>query len=287
MNFFKLSNTFRWTLALPVGLFVAMIVDDYVAYLLPEPHVWVDYLAEEICIPSLIIFPIIVLVTSILVAPLHGKRFCFLTNAIPIIGTITFLVSSIFPPWVHTFNGTHANYDFILTSKDNIKLDFTRLFVEWICIIGITGFFWFLAATLGKAIGQSCEAKTTETKSPSAKIDSDSVTRPSPENASKSGHSIKAEAALAPIKNEPKKITPEITDGLTVWEFTSVVLGGFIGLLGLVFVWPMAAGFKSKGFPIKAKRTWKVYWLVFGIKWILMLIAILAVIVMAHINARR
>ncbi len=203
------------------------------------------------------------------------------------LGAIAFLASSLFPPWVYTFDGTHANYDFILTSKDNIKLDFARLFVEWVCIICLTGFLWFLAATLGKTIGQSGEGKTANTKSPSVKTDSDSATRPLPESVSKSGHSNKAEATPASIKDEPKKITPQMTGGLTVWEFTSVVLGGFIGLLGLVFVWPMAAGFKSKGLPIKAKRTWKVYWLVFGIKWLLMLIAILAVIVMAHINARR
>ena len=204
-----------------------------------------------------------------------------------IIGAIAFLAFSLFPPWVYVRGGTHANYDFILTSDDHTKLDFARLFVEWVCIIGLTGFLWFLAATLGKVIGQSGEAKTAMAKSPSVKTDSDSATRPSPESASKSDHCNKAEATTAPIKDEPKKLSPQMTGGLTVWEFTSVVLGGLIGLLGLVFVWPMAAGFKSSGFPIKAKRTWKVYWLVFGIKCLLMLIVILPLIIMAHINARR
>ncbi len=264
-----------------------MFVAVFVGYLFPEPHVWVEYLAGDFPIPSLIVFPIIALVTGIAVAPLRGKLFSFLKNAALIIGAITFLASSIFPPWVYTFNGTHADYDFILTSKDNIKLDFARLFVEWVCIVGLTGFLWFLAATMGKVIGQSGEAKAAKTKSQIVKTDSDSATRPSPESASKSDHSNKPEATPAPIKDEPKKLPPQMTGGLTVWEFTSIVLGGFIGLLGLVFVWPMAAGFKSNGLPIKAKRTWKVYWLVFGIKWLLMLIAILAVIVMAHINARR
>ena len=215
-----------------------------------------------------------------LICERFSKFFIFL-------GAIAFLTSSLFPPWIYAFDGTHANYDFILTSNDNIKLDFARLVVEWVCIVGLTGFLWFLTATLGKVVGQSGGEKTANTKSPSVKTDLDSTTRPISEAVRKSDHPNKAEATSAPIKDEPKKTTPQMTGGLTVWEFTSVVLGGFIGLLGLFFVWPMASDFKSKGLPIKAKRTWKVYWLVFGIKWILMLIAILAVIVMAHINARR
>lgn len=69
-----------------------------------------------------------------------------------IIGVMLFVFVNVFPPWVSTFDykSTYSErpvgYSFIVTPPDlgnanltaGLKLDFDRLFLEWLIVLGIT-----------------------------------------------------------------------------------------------------------------------------------------------------
>jgi hypothetical protein len=79
-------------------------------------------------------------------------------------GSIAFVVSGLFPPWLYVTDEGHtyaAGCSFILTppekqvflrnplgpdtyEKENSRLDASRLTVEWLCITVGTGICWFL-----------------------------------------------------------------------------------------------------------------------------------------------
>jgi hypothetical protein len=54
---------------------------------------------------------------------------------------------------------------------------------------------------------------------------------------------------------------------LTFWEtFFAALDGGALGLFGLLFLWPQASRFKREGFLLKAKKSWRIYWLAFCVR---------------------
>jgi hypothetical protein len=67
---------------------------------------------------------------------------------------------------------------------------------------------------------------------------------------------------LGPMANEP----------LTLSESVSAALSAVgLGLLGLVFVWPQAHRFKARGYLLKSKRVWSVYWKAFGVRIVILI----------------
>jgi len=75
-------------------------------------------------------------------------------------------------------------------------------------------------------------------------------------------------------KQSPEELQKRPTEKLSFWEAVFTALYGVLGLLGLIFVWIQASQFKSDGYLIKAKESWRLFWLVFGIKIALVLILI-------------
>ncbi len=65
---------------------------------------------------------------------------------------------------------------------------------------------------------------------------------------------------------------------LTSWETIWTVLYGVIGLIGLFFVNSQASSFKTDGYLLKHRKSWRVFWLVFGLKTLLVAIIILIAI---------
>ena len=66
-------------------------------------------------------------------------------------------------------------------------------------------------------------------------------------------------------KHESEEFQQKSNQALTAWEITWTALAGVLGLLGLIFVIPQSSRFTSNGFLRKAKQSWRIYWLVFGI----------------------
>ena len=68
---------------------------------------------------------------------------------IVIVTAIVFVLAGLVPPWVQTYDRGDAGYAFILTPPKNVRvrLDTSRLMVEWACILAVAGVVWFLSIT--------------------------------------------------------------------------------------------------------------------------------------------
>jgi hypothetical protein len=77
-------------------------------------------------------------------------------------------------------------------------------------------------------------------------------------------------------KKKAEELQKKSTDPLSFWETASTVLyGGGLGLLGLLFVWPQTSRFEAEGYLLKSKKSWRIYWIAFGVRMaaVLLLIA--------------
>lgn len=63
------------------------------------------------------------------------------------------------------------------------------------------------------------------------------------------------------------------TEPLSFWETVfSALYGGGLGLIGLLFLWRQSSQFRVEGFLLKSNKSWRIYWLAFGIRIAVMLI---------------
>ena len=140
----KLSNKVRWILVLPTSVLV-FLAGCFVSY---------KFRSDDV---GVIVWGISALLTAIMVAPLHGKRFLTIAASL-------FILTCLIPPWQNTAdrNGnsgyhsrTAAGYALLFYPPTNpnttlghgVQIDFGRLFIEWAALAGITGLVWML---LGK-----------------------------------------------------------------------------------------------------------------------------------------
>ena len=70
---------------------------------------------------------------------------------------------------------------------------------------------------------------------------------------------------------------------LTSWESVFTALyGAGLGLLGLLFVWPQASRFKSEGYILKSKKSWRLYWFAFGARLAAVVILVVIAVATSH-----
>ena len=70
---------------------------------------------------------------------------------------------------------------------------------------------------------------------------------------------------------------------LTFWESVFTALyGACLGLFGLFFVWPQASRFKTDGYILKSKKSWRLYWMAFGARMAVVVILIIVVAATSH-----
>ena len=141
----KKTNAFRWTMAFPASLLVALFACAFVTDLFPEPRLvlW----STEFAVSGLFAFPIVALVTGVMVAPLHGKRFFTIV-------AFLFIITCLFPPWQYTAVHSPAGYALLFTPPNHyaaIQIDFGRLFLEWVVLAAVTGMAWMLVLKPARA----------------------------------------------------------------------------------------------------------------------------------------
>ena len=70
---------------------------------------------------------------------------------------------------------------------------------------------------------------------------------------------------------------------LTFWESVFTALyGAGLGLFGLLFVWPRASRFKSDGYILKSRKSWRLYWMAFAGRLAVVVILIIAAVATSH-----
>ena len=70
---------------------------------------------------------------------------------------------------------------------------------------------------------------------------------------------------------------------MTFWESVFTALyGACLGLLGLLFVWHQVSVFKSEGFALKVKRSWRLYWYAFGVRMAVLAVLIAIMVLRSH-----
>jgi hypothetical protein len=80
-----------------------------------------------------------------------------------------------------------------------------------------------------------------------------------------------------------EKLARYANDPLTFWESVFTALyGAGLGLLGLIFVWPQASRFRSAGYILKAKKSWRLYWFAFGIRLAAVVILVIIAVATSH-----
>ena len=80
-----------------------------------------------------------------------------------------------------------------------------------------------------------------------------------------------------------EELQERATVPLTFWESTFTILyGAALGLLGLIFVWPQASGFKCSGYTLKHHKSWRIYWLAFGIRFAAVVVIVIIAFVTSH-----
>jgi hypothetical protein len=68
-------------------------------------------------------------------------------------------------------------------------------------------------------------------------------------------------------KHKAEELQKRLIVPLTFWDiFFTAMYGGALGLFGLLLLWPQASRFKREGFLLKAKKSWRIYWLAFGVR---------------------
>lgn len=74
-------------------------------------------------------------------------------------GAIAFVLCGLFPPWLSVSYEGHAHamgFSFILTPPSTwTRLDFSRLTVEWLCVVVATGTLLLLTTNSGKKVNES------------------------------------------------------------------------------------------------------------------------------------
>jgi hypothetical protein len=81
-------------------------------------------------------------------------------------------------------------------------------------------------------------------------------------------------------KQKAEELKERSSEPLTFWEaFFAALDGGALGLFGLLFLWPQANRFKRDGFLLKAKKSWRIYWLAFGIRMAIVLLLVVFFII--------
>jgi hypothetical protein len=84
-------------------------------------------------------------------------------------------------------------------------------------------------------------------------------------------------------KQKAEELEKKSNEPLTFWESVFAAFNGAVlGLLGLFFVWPRAARFKSNGYILKSKKSWRLYWFGFGVRLTAVVILITISIVKTH-----
>ena len=74
-------------------------------------------------------------------------------KAILVMGIIIIILMGLFPPWVYTHYGTYSEYSFIATPPEGrgiVKLDSSRLVLQWIVVLIAAGLGVFLTSTQNK-----------------------------------------------------------------------------------------------------------------------------------------
>jgi hypothetical protein len=70
---------------------------------------------------------------------------------------------------------------------------------------------------------------------------------------------------------------------LTFWESVFTALyGAGLGLFGLIFVWPQASRFKTEGYILKSRKSWRLYWMAFGARLAVVVILVIVVVATSH-----
>lgn len=68
-------------------------------------------------------------------------------------------------------------------------------------------------------------------------------------------------------KHTAEELQKRSIEPLTFWQtFFAALYGGGLGLLGLICVWYDTSRFKSDGYQLKAKKSWRIYWLALGVR---------------------
>ena len=85
-------------------------------------------------------------------------------------------------------------------------------------------------------------------------------------------------------KQKAEELQKRATEPLSFWETVfSALYGGGLGLFGLLFLWPQASRFQSEGFLLKSKKSWRIYWLAFGVRAAVALVLVgIAITTSAH-----
>lgn len=81
-------------------------------------------------------------------------------------------------------------------------------------------------------------------------------------------------------KHDVEELQKRSTEPLSVWEtFLAALYGGGLGLLGLLCVWHDTSRFKSDGYLLKTKRSWRIYWLAFSVRVAIVLLLVAYIII--------
>jgi vacuolar-type H+-ATPase subunit H len=84
-------------------------------------------------------------------------------------------------------------------------------------------------------------------------------------------------------KQKAEELQKRLIEPLTFWESVFTALyGAGLGLFGLVFVWPQASRFKSDGYILKSRMSWRLYWMAFGARLAVVVILLIVVVATSH-----
>jgi hypothetical protein len=85
------------------------------------------------------------------------------------------------------------------------------------------------------------------------------------------------------MKQKDEEFQKRSSVPLTFWESVFTALyGAGLGLLGLFFVWPQTSRFKSEGYILKSKKSWRLYWFAFGVRLAAVIILVIIAVATSH-----
>jgi hypothetical protein len=68
-------------------------------------------------------------------------------------------------------------------------------------------------------------------------------------------------------KQKADELQQRSVQPLSTWDkFFTVLYGGILGLIGLIFVGFQASRLKSDGYLLKSKTMWRIYFIAFGVR---------------------
>ena len=164
----KVSTPNRWILALFAG-FLASLIAYIVAHIVVWLFIFNDSERDKWVIGKWIFSLLIALLTGVMVAPLHGKRFLIIVASL-------FIFSCLFSPWKYTPSHRPAGYALLFNpprtsswtggEQVGVQTDFGRLFLEWAALATVTGMAWMLVIKPARSHDDKANQTPTPTSNP-------------------------------------------------------------------------------------------------------------------------